>query len=196
LAVSNDAAVPTHRCASAEAARVFSLEPKEKKLNPIFWARKFALLSLLVVGSAFAADRAHNALTEHVRAANDRFKDVSVAVSEGYAPIPCASGIDGGAMGIHYVNAKLIGDGVDIKQPQAVMYEPKPDGKMELVAVEYITAKGPASLEGHLFNFNGAPNRYGLGPFYELHVWAWKANPHGTFADMNPMVSCEHASMK
>lgn len=165
-------------------------------MNPIFWARKFALLSLLVVGSAFAADRAHNALTEHVRAANDRFKDVSVAVSEGYAPIPCASGIDGGAMGIHYVNAKLIGDGVDIKQPQAVMYEPKPDGKMELVAVEYITAKGPASLEGHLFNFNGAPNRYGLGPFYELHVWAWKANPHGTFADMNPMVSCEHASMK
>jgi hypothetical protein len=65
-----------------------------------------------------------------------------------------------------------------------------------LVAVEYITSKGPASLEGHLFNFNGAPNRYGLGPFYELHVWAWKANPHGTFADMNPMVSCEHASMK
>jgi hypothetical protein len=174
----------------------FFIERKEKKLNPIFWARKFALLSLLVVGSAFAADRAHNALAEHVRAANDRFKDVSVAVSEGYAPIPCASGIDGGAMGIHYVNAKLIGDGVDVKQPQAVMYEPKPDGKMELVAVEYITSKGPASLEGHLFNFNGTPNRYGLGPFYELHVWAWKANPHGTFADMNPMVSCEHASMK
>jgi hypothetical protein len=63
-------------------------------------------------------------------------------------------------------------------------------------AVEYITSKGPASLEGRLFNFNGAPNRYGLGPFYELHVWAWKPNPHGAFADMNPNVSCEHASMK
>ncbi len=91
---------------------------------------------------------------------------------------------------------KAIGDAVDIKQPQAVMYEPMPDGKMELVAVEYIASKGPASLEGHLFNFNGAPNRYGLGPFYELHVWAWKANPHGAFADMNPNVSCDHASMK
>lgn len=68
-------------------------------MNPIFWARKFALLSLLAVGSAFAADRARDALAEHVRAANDRFKDVSVAVSEDYAPIPCASGIDGGAMG-------------------------------------------------------------------------------------------------
>ena len=42
------------------------------------------------------------------------------------------------------------------------MYEPKPDGKMALIAVEYITLKGPASLEGHLFNFTGAPNRYGL----------------------------------
>ena len=165
-------------------------------MKPIFWVRKLALMSLLAVGSAFAADRAHNILAEHVRAANDRFKDVSVALSEGYAPIPCASGIDGGAMGIHYVNAKLIGDAVDIKQPQAVMYEPMPDGKMELVAVEYITSKGPAALEGQLLNFNSAPNRYGLGPFYELHVWAWRANPHGTYADMNPMVTCDHAPMK
>jgi hypothetical protein len=153
-------------------------------------------LSALMAGTAFAAEDVGNPLAEHVRAANDRFRDVAVAVSEGYAPIPCASGIDGGAMGVHYVNAGLIGDGVDIKHPQAVMYEPKADGKMELVAVEYITSKGPASLEGQLFNFNGAPNRYGLGPFYELHVWAWKPNPHGPFADMNPTVSCEHAAMK
>jgi hypothetical protein len=97
-------------------------------------------------------------------------------------------------MGIHYVNAKLISkEAVDIKHPQAVMYEPMPDGKLELVAVEYITLKGPASLEGQLFNFNGAPNRYGLDPFYELHVWGWKANPHGAFADMNPAVTCVHA---
>jgi hypothetical protein len=154
-------------------------------------------LSLLLTGTAaLAAERVGNPVAEHVRAANDRFRDVAVAVSEGYAPIPCASGVDGGAMGVHYVNATLIGDAVDIKHPQAVMYEPKADGKMELVAVEYITSKGPASLEGQLFNFNGAPNRYGLGPFYELHVWAWKPNPRGAFADMNPTVSCEHAHMK
>jgi hypothetical protein len=154
-------------------------------------------LSLLLAGTAaLAVERVGNPLAEHVRAANDRFKDVAVAVSEGYAPIPCASGVDGGAMGVHYVNATLIGDAVDIKHPQAVMYEPKADGKMELVAVEYITSKGPASLEGQLFNFNGAPNRYGLGPFYELHVWAWRPNPRGAFADMNPTVSCEHAHMK
>lgn len=77
-------------------------------MNPIFWARKFALLSLLVIGSAFAADRARNALAEHVRAANDRFKDVSVAVSEGYAPIPCAGGVDGGATGVHRLAATSV----------------------------------------------------------------------------------------
>jgi hypothetical protein len=153
-------------------------------------------LSLIAAGAAGAAEASHSPLAEQVRSANDRFKDVAVAVSEGYAPIPCASGVDGGAMGVHYVNATLIGDSVDIKHPQAVMYEPKADGKMELIAVEYITTKGPASLGGQLFSFTGAPNRYGLGPFYELHVWAWKANLHGVFSDMNPAVSCEHASMK
>ena len=100
-------------------------------------------------------------------------------------------------MGIHYVNGQYLKDDkIDIARPEAVMYEPTADGRLKLVAVEYITSKGPASLDGQLFNFNSAPNRYGLGPFYELHVWAWKANPHGTFADMNPKVSCEHASMK
>jgi hypothetical protein len=162
-------------------------------------ATMLALLSLVSVG-AIASEasaqsaRARETLVEHVRSANTRFKDVSVAVAEGYAPIPCASGIEGGAMGVHYVNPNYLKDQVpDIKRPQAVMYEPMPDGAMALVAVEYITFKGPASLEGQLFNFNGAPNRYGLDPFYELHVWAWKPNPRGPYADMNPDVTCAHA---
>lgn len=97
-------------------------------------------------------------------------------------------------MGVHYVNPTLIGDEViDITKPEAVMYEPGADGKMQLVAVEYITTKGPANLGGQLFSFTSSPNRYGLPAFYELHVWAWKENPKGPFADMNPTVSCEHA---
>ena len=143
------------------------------------WARGFALLSLLVAAPAAAGT---NPLADHVRAANDRFKDVSAAVAEGYAPIPCASGAQGGAMGIHYVNGDYLKDGaIDLTKPEAVMYEPMPDGKLMLVAVEYIAFEGPASLEGQLFSFNSAPNRYGLDPFYELHVWAWKPNPTGDF---------------
>ncbi|BCH08960.1 hypothetical protein MesoLj131c_32180 [Mesorhizobium sp. 131-3-5] len=142
---------------------------------------------------AASTETGSNPLAEKVRAANSRFLDVKAATAEGYAPIPCASGISGGAMGIHYVNGKYLKDDkIDIARPEAVMYEPMADGTLTLVAVEYITSKGPASLEGQLFNFNSAPNRYGLGEFYELHVWAWKGNPTGTFADMNPKVSCEH----
>jgi hypothetical protein len=95
-------------------------------------------------------------------------------------------------MGIHMANPPLLEDGViDVAKPEALLYEPQPDGSMELLAVEYITFTGPAVLNGHLFHFVGAPNRYGLDPFYELHVWAWRENPSGTFADFNPTVSCD-----
>ena len=164
-------------------------------MNTFRCARSIMLLPLLSSGLALAADNSTNPLFDQVRTANDRFKDVSIAVSEGYSPIPCASGVDGGAMGIHYVNpAYLKDEAIDIARPEAVMYEPSADGKLTLIAVEYITSKGPAELQGHLFNFTGAPNRYGLGPFYELHVWAWKANAKGAFADMNPEVSCDAAA--
>ncbi len=154
----------------------------------------------LLMGKAMAHEghdgvQANNPLAEKVREVNARFADVNAATAEGYAPIPCVSGIDGGAMGIHYVNGAFIEDGVtDIAKPEAVMYEPQADGTMQLVAVEYISTKGPANLDGHLFSFTNSPNRYGLPPFYELHVWAWRDNPTGTFADMNPDVSCDAAT--
>jgi len=184
------------RCCFTEFTSKPDAASEEKTTSAVTWAARLALLSVTAIASTGGALGAEGSgsLVARVRAANDRFKNVSVAMSEGYTPISCASGADGGAMGIHYVNAKLISaDAIDIKHPQAVMYEPMPDGKLALIAVEYITSKGSASLEEQLFNFNGASNRYGLGPFYELHVWAWKANPHSAFADMNPKVTCEHA---
>lgn len=155
------------------------------------WTSVLASLLALAAGSALAAS-SKNPLVEQVRTANDRFKDVSVATAEGYKPIACASGVEGGSMGIHYVSEKeLKDDGIDLAHPEAVMYEPSASGKPTLIGVEYITSKGPAELNGHLFSFNTSPNRYGLGPFYELHVWAWKKNRTGAFADMNPDVSCD-----
>jgi len=161
------------------------------------------LIATAMSGAVLAHGEGHdyvagdNPLADKVREANGRFADVNVALKEGYAPIPCVSGIEGGAMGIHYVNGDLINDDgmIDIAKPEAVMYEPGPNGEMSLVAVEYISLKGPANLGGHLFAFQGQPNRYGLPPFYEMHVWAWRGNPTGTFADMNPNVSCDLAPM-
>ena len=166
----------------------------ETRLNRFKTSRALGLISLLALGVVSARAAGSSLLVDHVRAANDRFKDVAVAVAEGYSPIACASGLQGGAMGIHYVSGERLKDGViDLAKPEAVMYEPMPDGTMNLVAVEYIAFKGPAALEGQLFNIVTEPNRYGLDKFYELHVWAWKQNPAGNFADNNPNVSCDAA---
>ena len=96
-------------------------------MKNIPWASGLILLSSLAVACALAADSGSGTLAEHVRAANGRFKDVNVAIAEGYAPIPCASGVEGGAVGVHYVNGEYLKDEApDLKRPQAVMYEPLP----------------------------------------------------------------------
>lgn len=57
-------------------------------------------------------------------------------------------------------------------------------------ALWHQTNVGPPVLMGHLAQYVGSPYRYALNAFYELHVWAWKDNPSGMFADWNPQVSC------
>lgn len=66
-----------------------------------------------------------------------------------------------------------------------------------LAAVEYFVdarqwdaANDAPPVLGQLFNYVGAPNRLRLPAHYELHVWAWKRNSSGSFADWNPRVSC------
>lgn len=141
-------------------------------------------------------------LVDIVRDAAGRFRDVGRAIDEGYAVMPsCVSGPEEGAMGVHYVNGTLFGDGqLDARTPEALVYEPTKEGRLRLVAVEYIVPaeawhanhEGPPVLEGQHFHFVGSPNRYGAAAFYELHVWAWRPNPRGTFADWNPNVSCDN----
>jgi hypothetical protein len=154
------------------------------------------VLAAAVAGFCLTNVAGADTLVERVRAATERFADVTVAEAEGYEPTPCASGTNGGAMGIHYVNNLYLTDddnALDIAKPEAIMYEPQSDGSLVLVGVEYITFAGPAALAGHLLHFHSAPNRYGLEPFYELHVWAHRENPSGPFAGMNANVSCEFA---
>jgi hypothetical protein len=56
--------------------------------------------------------------------------------------------------------------------------------------------EAPPVLMGQQFLYVGAPHRYGGPAFYELHVWAWKSNPKGTFVDWNPRVSCDQFSIE
>lgn len=151
-------------------------------------------------GEAQRPDGQASSLVDTVRAAADRFRNVDAARTAGYGLFHgCVSGPQEGAMGVHFVNGDLVGDGVlDAMRPEALVYEMR-NGRMELVGVEYVVIaeawhasnEAPPVLMGQLFHYNGSPNRYGIPAFYELHVWAWKHNPSGTFADWNPTVSCD-----
>ena len=162
-------------------------------------------LTALFLASCSSGGMGHHAgsetpLAQEVRRGTERYQDVAAATAAGYALfLGCVSSPQSGAMGVHYVNRELVGDGkLDASRPEALMYEPR-NGKLELVGVEYIViasawdaaSKTPPTLMGQLFHYNTSPNRYGIPAYYSLHVWAWRNNPTGVFMDWNPTVSCE-----
>lgn len=153
------------------------------------------LLAPVAAQSDIGAQQSLSPLVDKVRHATARYLDINVALGEGYSPGPCVSGPNRGAMGVHLINVSLLGKALDAEHPEALIYEPVSDGRMRLVGVEFITFASDwvnevPTLEGHLLNLTGAPNRYGIPPFFEIHVWAWRNNPDGTFADWNPHVTC------
>jgi hypothetical protein len=142
-----------------------------------------------------------NGLVRVVRDATERFRDVAVAEAEGYHLLfGCVGGPDWGAMGLHYVNLDLVGDGeLDPARPEIVIYEPAANGRLRLIGADYLVfadawdkkGVGTPQLMGQLLHLFESPNRFGLPAFYTLHVWAWKQNPAGTFVNWHSKVSCD-----
>ena len=173
-----------------------------------------ALASALLLPSLARAHEQGAPLSQDVREqiaelrrATARFHDIDAAFAAGYGPSPvvdihghaCIDQPGQGAMGIHYVNGNLLTANLNLRQPQAMIYEPMPGSSPRLVAVEYIVFKSawdglfpgttPVLFE-QPFKLVPAGNRYGLPAFYELHLWAWQPNRSGLFADWNPQVRC------
>lgn len=164
-----------------------------------------------------------------MRAATDRFRDVKVALAEGYMPDPmnmCETAANMGrpaslgAMGIHYFRPDLLGiteppsprvngNGIhtDFRQPAILIYEPTANGGLELVAVENLVFQASWKAAGH----DGPPTFYGeswdamaddpatsldeahmFAPHFDRHVWLYRENPNGLFAQFNPAASCAH----
>jgi hypothetical protein len=159
-----------------------------------------AAVSLIAAGIAFAGARAD---VREAVPATARFHDLDKAVEAGYTlRLPdvtgetCIAEEGEGAMGVHMVNTSLLDGTIDATAPEALVYEPKANGKLKLVAVEYVVFESdwagaePPELFGREFDFTGTPNRYGLPAFYALHAWIWKPNPSGLLHAWNPRVSC------
>lgn len=139
-------------------------------------AGKFALAAAAMLSAASCAtvppvSVAGEPSLDEVRAATDRFKDVRVALAEGYVRDPddhCVTAAEmglpasTGAMGVHYIrmdllgitappNPRVNGNGthIDFRRPAVVIYEPQADGSMELVAVENLVFKQSWHAAGH-----------------------------------------------
>ena len=69
---------------------------------------------------------------------------------------------------------------------------------MKFVGMEYIVPLDAWAAANHdLNNPNDVPQllgqkftRHSFLPIFKLHIWLWRDNPSGTFADWNPDVSC------
>jgi hypothetical protein len=166
---------------------------------------------------------------DEVRQATERFRDVNVALAEGYIRDPfnlCeTAAMMGratalGSMGIHYFRPDLLGitappsprvNGVgthtDFRKPSILIYEPQADGSLQLIAVENLAFTAAWRAAGH----TDPPSFYGVKydvmvddpktavdeahmfePHFDRHVWIYRENPNGVFAQFNPAVTCEH----
>lgn len=131
-----------------------------------------------------------------LRQVTARFQYFEEALAAGYEAqiTPCWAHQTDGSMGYHYGKPDLIEDGVvSLLEPELLMYEPQPGGHMKLVGMEYIVflddweGSDPPTLLGQQFT------QHSTLPIYKLHIWLWRNNPQGTFADWNPKVSCAFA---
>lgn len=118
----------------------------------------------------------------------------TVLVSHPVTGATCLSDAAAGAMGRHYLNPERFPDDeLSVTEPEAVIYEPMPNGKLRLVAFEYVvpySVRGPGETPPTLFGQEFLHND--TFDLWMLHVYAWKNNPEGMFATWNPKITCEH----
>lgn len=162
-----------------------------------------------------------------VRRATEKYRNVNTALAEGYIRDPgniCeTSDMMGkpsslGAMGIHFFRPDLLGitgppnpringhgTHTDFLTPGVLIYEPKKDGSLELVAVENLVFmkaweaagnKGAPSFQGVTWDLmvddpaTKVDEAHNFESHYDRHVWLYRENPRGMFAQFNPKVSC------
>ena len=160
----------------------------------LFYRALSAAIALIVVTAGFARPARGQDVDrdlERIRGATARFKSLDTAVAAGYARnvSHCMARPEGG-MGYHVSNSALSDATIELERPEILTYARTAAGEFELTGVEYVIPldrwKGddPPRVMGQ--TMKRAPS---LGIWY-LHVWVWRVNPKGLFADWNPRVEC------
>jgi hypothetical protein len=128
-----------------------------------------------------------------LRRATEKYHELAVAGEAGYpTKIPaCIADATMGGMGHHMIDRTLFDEKLEIERPEMLIYAPAGNGKVELVAVEYVVPyRAVPSTEKPPRLFGQELRRYDQFNYWALHVWAWRRNPAGLFADWNPTVKC------
>jgi hypothetical protein len=168
-----------------------------------------AVIALIGVSAANAED-ASDANIEALRQAMAKYEDPYVAVRDLYlSTVGCVhydgSTMEGhlnypkGAMGVHFVNLTVQGPPDPLK-PNVLVYEPQADGKLKLVAVEWLVPLAAATERPTIYGQPFQGPMEGHEPLipreflhYDLHLWL-VYNPEGMFSPTNPNVTCDHAT--
>jgi len=178
---------------------------KRLATGAVFLAGLAALATLTVAVLPTTAAGGQDELAA-VRQVSAKFHSVDAAMDAGYELgyvngsgiriiTGCIAHPTAGAMGYHYFNKELIDDlVVDPLRPEGLVYAPKQNGKLKLVAVEYVVPGANSNPPG----VSEPPTLFGremqiLVPavgFYTLHAWVWSTNPAGIFAHWSPEVTC------
>ncbi|MGH7469325.1 MAG: hypothetical protein ACRENP_15340 [Longimicrobiales bacterium] len=127
-------------------------------------------------------------------AATVRYHNLNTAIADGFVLLhPCEERPGEGPVGTVYVHMGRLVDGkIDPAKPDALIYEPsqRKNGRPQLVGVEFAfpysmwSGQEPPKFLGNSFQ---PEDEFGV---FALHVWVWKFNPEGLFAESNPRVSC------
>lgn len=148
--------------------------------------------------STFASSKSARAEAERIiatlRSVTARYHNQDAATKDGFVFFHACEVRPGeGGVGELWVNFERLMDGVlDPRSPDALVYEPARNGRErpKLVAAELAIPYGlwqgeaPPTFLGAEFQ---REDEYGV---YGLHVWIWRHNPEGMFAEGNPRVSC------
>src|SRR5579859_5274036 len=104
-----------------------------------------AVAALAVLATTLPTLAANGDTVANARDATAAYNDPAAALASGYelltdaADIACIDQPGAGAMGIHYVKGSLVQGGmVDAARPQALVYENGENGRLHLVALEYV----------------------------------------------------------
>ncbi|HST60551.1 MAG TPA: hypothetical protein VLK84_17760 [Longimicrobium sp.] len=131
--------------------------------------------------------------TARVRRATAAYRQLDAAVADGYARsvTQCIQHPRHGVMGYHHGNRALMDARIELEKPEILVYSRTPSGESVLNGVEYVvpftslprTATPPRVMGQALKPSDELQLWY-------LHVWIWRENPSGLFADWNPSLRC------